>query len=159
VVVDDRDQSEFGGSFLWLQHAHTVVEAFRAAGDEQTLTARHDGYRRLADPVIHRRNWRYTAGAAILTVTDELICSAAHSVAIYWHFAPECTVALKGSSVVASRAGVRVVLKCPDGLTSRLEDDWFSGGFDRKTPATTAVFGGSIAGNTQFRTRIQISVA
>lgn len=159
VVIDDRDQSEYGGSFLWLQHANTAVDAFHAAGDEQTLTARHDGYRRLSDPVTHRRNWRYTAGAATLSITDELMCSATHSVAAYWHFAPECTVALEGNSVVASREGVRVVLECPDGLTPQLEDDWFSDGFDRKKPATTAVFGGSIAGNTQFRTQIRISVA
>ena len=159
VGVDDRDQSEYGGSFLWLHHANAVVEEFRAVGDEQTLTARHDGYRRLADPVIHRRNWRYTTGGASLTVTDELTCSAAHSVAAYWHFAPECAVALEGNSVVASRAGVRVVLECPNGLTPRLKEDGFSDGFDRKIPATTAVFGGSIAGNTQFRTQIRISVA
>ena len=38
VVVDDRDQSEYGGSFLWLEHANAVVETFRASGDEQTLT-------------------------------------------------------------------------------------------------------------------------
>jgi hypothetical protein len=159
LVVDNTDQSEYGGSFLWLQHANAVVEAFRAAGDEQTLTARHDGYRRLPDPVTHRRNWRYTTGAGTLTITDELTCSAAHSVEIYWHFAPECAVTLEDNRVAASREGVRVVLECPGGLAPRLMDDWFSDGFDRKTPATTAVFGGSIAGNTQFRTRIQISAA
>ena len=159
VGVDHRDQSEYGGSFLWLQHANTAVEAFRAAGDEQTLTARHEGYRRLSDPVTHRRNWRYTTGAAILTITDELTCSATHVVAMYWHFAPECTVALEGNSVVATRGGVRVVLECPDGLTPRVKDDWFSDGFDQKKPAITAVFGASIAGNTQFRSRIRISAA
>jgi len=159
VAIDDQDQSEFGGSFLWLHHANTVVDAFHAAGDEQTLTAHHDGYRRLSDPVTHRRTWRYSAGAAVLGIGDELTCSGTHSIAIHWHFAPECAVALEGNSVVASREGVRVVLECPGGLTPRLADDWFSDGFDRKQPATTAVFSGSIAGNTQFRTQIRISVA
>ena len=159
LVIDDEDQSEYGGSFLWLQHAQTVVEAFRAAGDEQTLTAHHTGYRRLADPVTHRRTWRYTAGAATLSVTDELVCSAAHSVAIYWHFAPECAVVIEGHTVVASREGVRVVLECPNGLAPGLRDDVFSDGFDRKLPATTAVWGGEAAGNTQYRTEIQINAA
>jgi hypothetical protein len=156
VVIDDKDQSEYGGSFLWLQHAQTVVEAFRAAGAEQTLTAHHTGYQRLIDPVTHRRTWRYTDA---LSVTDELVCSATHSVAIYWHFAPECTVAIENNSVVARREGVRVVLECPNGLTPSLKDDVFSNGFDRKMPATTAVWGGEIAGTTQFRTELKISAA
>ena len=159
VVIDGQDQSEFGGSFLWLQHANAVVEAFRAAGDEQTLTAHHDGYRRLPDPVRHRRTWRYTAGAATLGLTDELACSGPHSVAVYWHFAPECTVSIEGNSVVANRDGARVVLRCPNGLAPSLASDWFSDGFDTKVPATTAVFGGQIAGNAIFRTELKINAA
>jgi hypothetical protein len=150
VVVDDRDQSEYGGSFLWLEHANAVVETFRASGDEQTLAAHHDGYRRLSDPVRHRRTWRYTAGIASLVVTDELGCSAAHSVAVYWHFAPECTVVMEGNSVTASRDNVRLTLTCYDSLEPALvrgRDSepplgWFSGGFDVKQPVTTAVFAG-----------------
>jgi len=157
LVVDNKDQSEFGGSFLWLEHANAVVDAFRAAGDEQTLTAHHDGYRRLTDPVRHRRTWRYTTGVATLGLTDELACAGTHSVAIYWHFAPECAVAVEGNSVVARREGASVVLRCPSALTPTLMSDWFSDGFDRKVPATTAVFGGQIAGNTIFRTEVKIS--
>ena len=159
VVIDDKDQSEFGGSFLWLEHANAVMDAFAASGDEQTLTAHHDGYRRLADPVRHRRAWRYTAGAATLKVTDELTCRGAHAVAIYWHFAPECAVAIEGQSVIASRDGMRVELQCPEGLAPTLVEDWYSGGFDRKVPATTAVFGGQIAGTSIFRTELKISAA
>ena len=159
VVIDDRDQSEFGGSFLWLEHANAVVDAFHAAGDEQTLTAHHDGYRRLPDPVRHRRTWRYTAGVATLAITDELVCSGTHSVKIYWHFAPECTVAVEGNSMVATREGARLVLRCPNGLTPTLASDWFSAGFDTKVPATTAMFGGQIAGNATFRTEARISAA
>jgi len=164
VVVDGRDQSEFGGSFLWLEHANAVVDTFYAAGDEQTLTAHHDGYRRLSDPVRHRRTWRYTAGVATMGITDELACSSSHSVAIYWHFAPECAVAIEGNSVVANREGARVVLRCPNGLAPTLvtgSDEpplgWHSAGLDTKVPATTAVFGGQIAGNALFRTELRVS--
>jgi Heparinase II/III-like protein/Heparinase II/III N-terminus len=163
VVVDDRDQSEYGGGFLWLEHANAVVETFRASGDEQTLAAHHDGYRRLSDPVGHRRTWRYTAGSASLAVTDELTCSAAHSVAIYWHFAPECIVEMEGNSVTASRDNVRVTLVCYDGLEPALvkgrEDPplgWFSDGFDARKPAHTAVFAGEIHGNAVLRTSVSI---
>jgi Heparinase II/III-like protein/Heparinase II/III N-terminus len=168
VVVDDQDQSDYGGSFLWLEHANAVVETFRASGDEQTLTAHHDGYRRLSDPVRHRRTWRYTAGIASLAVTDELACSGAHSIAIYWHFAPECSVVVDGNSVIASRVGVRVTIGCRDGTQVPLQAEivrareeesplgWFSKGFDIKEPAPTAVFAGKIQGNAILRTSVTI---
>jgi hypothetical protein len=163
VVVDERDQSEFGGSFLWLEHANAVVEAFYASGDEQTLIAHHEGYRRLPDPVRHRRTWRYTAGVATLGITDELTCGAAHSVGIHWHFAPECTVIVEGNRVIARRDDVRVIFACPEGLKPMLvvgRDEpplgWFSNGFDVKSPATTVVFKGEIQGNAVLRTSVAI---
>jgi len=163
VVVDGRNQSEFGGSFLWLEHANAVVEAFYASGDEQILTAHHDGYRRLPDPVGHRRTWRYAAGAARLSITDELACSGAHSVGIHWHFAPECVVMIDGNSVIAQRDHVRITMTCPGGLAPTLVSGreesplgWYSTGFDRKVPAPTAVFSGEIRGNAVCRTDVRI---
>jgi len=164
VVVDDRDQSEYGGSFLWLQHANATLETFYASGDDQTLSAHHDGYRRLADPVRHRRVWRYASGIAHLSITDELSCAAEHSVAIYWHFAPECDVELKGRIVVARRDGVRVELRCPEGLQPQLVRGrdrpplgWYSSRFDAKSAATTAVFAGVIRADTTFTTALEIA--
>jgi Heparinase II/III-like protein/Heparinase II/III N-terminus len=163
VVVDDRDQSEFGGSFLWLEHANATVETFYASGDDQILSAHHDGYGRLSDPVRHRRTWRYTSGVAQLSVTDELACAGPHSIGIHWHFAPECAVVLEGRTVVARRGNVQVSLRCPQGLepalvTGREEPPlgWYSNGFDVKSPAPAAVFSGAIRSNTAFHTSVDI---
>ncbi len=163
VVVDDRNQSQYGGSFLWLQHANAAVETFYASGDDQTLCAHHGGYRRLSDPVRHRRTWRYTSGIAHLSITDELLCAGEHSVAIHWHFAPECTVELVQQTVVARRGHVEVSLLCPRGLEPSLVRGrespplgWYSSRFDVKWPATTAVFTGAIKGNAAFSTSIDI---
>jgi hypothetical protein len=175
VVVDGKDQSEFGGSFLWLEHAKTVVDAFDVSGEcsggvqpmppapAQTLTAHHEGYLRLADPVRHRRTWRYEAEISRLTITDELLCADAHGVEIFWHFAPQCDVVQSGNRVVVQRADARITLICPTGLTARLVTGsespplgWVSNGFDAKVPATTAVFTGEIRGNASFRTELLI---
>jgi hypothetical protein len=163
VVVDDRNQSQFAGSFLWLHHANSVVEAFYASGDDQTLIAHHEGYRRLSDPVRHRRTWRYTAEIAILNIVDELVCAGDHTVGIHWHFAPECAVTIEGDHVAARRGDVRVGLTCPNGLSPTLVSGcdrpplgWFSESVDVKSPTTTAVFRGEIRGNTMFRTSVQI---
>jgi hypothetical protein len=163
VVVDDRNQSQFGGSFLWLRHANAALDTFYASGDDQTLSAHHDGYQRLADPVRHRRTWRYTAGIAHLSITDELVCEGKHSAAIHWHFHPECSVEVEGRTVIARRGGAQVSLRCPEGLQPSLVRGreapplgWYSSRFDEKSPAATAVFTGGIQGNTAFRTAILI---
>jgi Heparinase II/III-like protein/Heparinase II/III N-terminus len=163
VVVDDRDQSEFGGSFLWLQHANAAVETFYASGDTQTLSARHDGYQRLSDPVRHRRTWRYTSGVAHLSITDELLCAGAHSIGIHWHFAPECTVELEQRTVIARRDNVQIQLMCPEGLEPTLVSareepplGWYSSRFDVKSPTTTVVFAGSVSGNATFCTSMHL---
>jgi alkylhydroperoxidase family enzyme len=165
LAVDRESQSVFGGSFLWLEHANASVDAFDVSSDTQTLTARHDGYKRLADPVRHRRTWRYHAGRSKLTITDELLCAGAHAVELYWHFAPECHVTQRRHVVTCERDGVRVTLLCPSGLAPRLVFGreqpplgWFSPGFDAKVATTTAVFAGLIRGNAIFRSDIQIEL-
>jgi hypothetical protein len=118
VVVDDEDQSVFGGNFLWLQHANAQVESFTCTADTALLRAVHDGYCRLSDPVRHRRTWQYERSR--LSVLDELLCQGSHSLAIHWHFAPECNVVQHGGAIHATRDHVTLELLCPDGLTPEL---------------------------------------
>ncbi len=167
VVVDGEDQSVFAGPFLWLQHAPATVEEFICSPGPQVLVAHHHGYRRLADPVTHRRAWRYDAASATLEIADELLCAGEHTAEIFWHFAPECQVACANGRVTAERDGLRVELEPPDSLSVTLVRGrtaeggarplgWVSSGFDLKTPATTAVFAGRIRGDTRVRSRLSI---
>ncbi|MDB6091691.1 MAG: Heparinase family protein [Gammaproteobacteria bacterium] len=163
VVVDGQDQSVFGGSFLWLEHAKTVVDAFDISADAQVLTAHHEGYRRLPDPVRHRRTWRYDVRNSHLTITDELLCLGVHEVSIYFHFSPECEVTQQNNRISAKRDTIHITLSSPDDLPVRLvtgSDEpplgWLSNGFDSKLPSTTAVFTAKIRGNASFRSEIVI---
>jgi len=168
IMVDGEDQSVFGGPFLWLQHAAASVDEFVCSPHDQVLVAHHDGYRRLANPVHHRRTWHYETANAILTVCDELLCSGLHSVEILWHFAPECQVDREGGCVAAERDGVRVELehsadlsvtlvrgRAPEGGIER-PLGWVSHGFDHKTPTTAVVLAGRIRGNTRLESRLRI---
>jgi hypothetical protein len=168
VMVDGEDQSVFAGPFLWLQHADATADDFVCLPGLQVLVARHDGYRRLADPVIHRRTWRYDASSATLAVCDELLCSQSHTAEIFWHFAPECQVTMGDGTVVAEREGIRVELDPPETLSVSLVSGrtpehegerplgWVSSGFDVKAPATTVVFAGRIRGNTRLESVVRI---
>ena len=168
VMVDGEDQSVFAGPFLWLQHAAASVDQFECSPGLQVLVAHHDGYRRLVDPVLHRRTWRYETPAAALAVCDELLCSGTHTAEILWHFAPECQVGCTDRRVTAERDGVCLELEPPDSLSVTLVSGrdpageaerplgWVSSGFDLKAPATTVVFAGRIRGDTRLESRLRI---
>ena len=168
VMVDGEDQSLFAGPFLWLRHAQATVDEFLCAPDLQVLTAHHEGYRRLPDPLLHRRTWRYDTSQPTLTVSDELLCRAEHTVEIFWHFAPQCRVVCENGLILAERDDRRVEIEPPGSLTATLARGrdpteegerplgWFSSGFDLKVPATTAVFAGRIRGDTRLESRLRI---
>ncbi|HEY7889446.1 MAG TPA: alginate lyase family protein [Steroidobacteraceae bacterium] len=168
VMVDGEDQSVFAGAFLWLRHAAATVDEFECSRGLQVLVAHHNGYQRLADPVVHRRTWRYDTPAAVLAVRDELLCSAAHAAEIFWHFAPQCQVTCENGRVTAERDGIRLELEPPESLSVTLVSGrdpkgkgerplgWVSSGFDLKAPATTVVFAGHIRGDTRLESRLRI---
>ena len=167
VMVDGEDQSVDAGAFLWLQHAYATVDEFVCSPGQQTLVAHHDGYRRLADPLLHRRTWRYDPSGATLAICDELLCAGAHTAEIFWHFAPECQVVSAAGRVRAERDGFELELEAPAALTVSLVSGrtaergerplgWFSSGFDLKAPATTAVFAGRIRGDSRLESRVRI---
>ncbi len=168
IVVDGEDQSVFAGPFLWLQHADATVDEFACLPGLQVLVAHHDGYRRLADPVTHRRTWRYDTERATLAICDELLCSAQHTAEIFWHFAPECQVCREGGRVLAERDGIRLELDPPptasvELVRGRTPDragarplGWVSSGFDLKAPATTVVFADRIRGNTRLESLLRV---
>jgi hypothetical protein len=81
LVVDGKDQSDYGASFLWLRDVNSTL--IDETGDgAQSVHASHDGYARLADPVIHHR--RVSLDEA-LVVEDWLDCRSPHDVELLWH--------------------------------------------------------------------------
>ena len=167
VMIDRQDQSLDAGAFLWLQHAEATVDEFVCTADQQLLVAHHDGYRRLTDPVLHRRTWRYDIARGTLAICDELLCAGSHTAEIFWHFAPECRVVSEGGRVRAERDGLELELEPPQGLAVSLVSGrmpergerplgWVSSGFDSKSAATTAVFAGDIRGNSRLESGVRI---
>jgi hypothetical protein len=165
LAIDRLDQSVPGGAFLWSRHASTRCLTFASDTDPQRIVAEHDGYRRLHDPLTHRREILYQAAARVVTVTDHVQCAAAHGVEILWHFAPECVVALQGNAARANRDGVGIVLRWPASLHAQLLrgsvdpiQGWVSHRFDQKVPGDTLVMFGRISGAWQGVSTIEISL-
>jgi hypothetical protein len=155
VTVDELDQSEPGGVFMWTSHARArLVER-----TEDGITAEHTGYRRLKPPVTHRRTATLKEGR--LDVIDDLISRGEHHYEFRLHFAPWCRVDLKegGIDVAWQRGGLRITRDSQ--LTYRLaqgepEAGWYSRGFNLKEPAPTLIGTCRHTGALQIKHTIQI---
>lgn len=163
VRIDGVDQSVIGGNFMWLQKAEARCLAFDRTAEVDSWRAEHDGYRRLSDPVTHRRELRHDKAARCIEVIDDLLCRGAHQAEWFWHFAEDCEVRVDGERALEVRCGDRTLtLQCNAGVLSLHRGEqtpplgWISRRFDAKNPITTARFVLPINGNTRVQTRLSV---
>lgn len=154
VTVDELDQSEPGGVFLWTRHARVRVLEWGGG----RLKAEHDGYRRLDDPVTHRRRLTWSHDA--LTVADELEARGAHAYEFRLHFAPNCRVTEAGDEWLIEWDGGALRMRRDPLMTYRVargepEAGWYSPGFNVKEEAPTLIGALRGAGPVQFEHVIQ----
>ncbi|MGV9414092.1 alginate lyase family protein [Nocardia sp. NPDC003693] len=104
VTVDDLDQSVMGGPFLWRTRAAVRVRAVDLV--RGVVDAEHDGYTRLAEPVVHRR-WLVAAPDSVeVAVVDLISGRGPHTARLTWPLHPALRVRSHGAGHLASRAGV-----------------------------------------------------
>jgi len=94
VTVDDEDQCRFWGPFRASFLPRVQLVDIRRTEGVVLVRARHDGYRRLADPVVHERLFAWLPGDG-LVVVDSLECERPHAATTRLHFAPARTGPLR----------------------------------------------------------------
>lgn len=164
VRVDGLDQSEPGGNFMWLRKANAICERWERGESEDCFVGFHDGYRRLGDPVVHKRKIVFDKRGRTILVEDTLDCAGTHDIEIFWHFAETCQVSVNGEEVVALCPGTRLEMSmrdvvCVAELRIGCEAGpcgWISRRLDRKVPAPSVVWRARIRGATTFTTLIRI---
>ena len=82
--VDALDQADDGGPFSWINLPAVKAEGWIAGQKFNYFVGSHDGYTRLATPVIHRR-WVFHRKADFWLVRDAAEGHGTHSVEISWH--------------------------------------------------------------------------
>ncbi len=129
VRVDGVDQAVAGEPFSWTHIPTTQAENWVVGKSFTYFVGSHNGYARLADPVLHRRHvlkiagdlWlvRDVAEACVVaglcpaepaqsSVTTRKSTEAQHELEIRWHFAPDLEVRAAGAGrVEVSKAGAR----------------------------------------------------
>jgi hypothetical protein len=166
VVVDQVDQSQIGGPFLWTEHARTTVHRVDLA--RGIVDAEHDGYCRLARPVRHRRWLIAPPDRDEVLVVDLLDGHGQHELRACWPLAPDVDarpaggghdLARAGRDLVGLRYGASLPLHCEQvrgdessglgwwsqRLESRLPAWWLSAVCTGELPVVMATVIGAIA--------------
>ena len=94
--VDGVDQAVADEPFSWTHIPTTQAENWIVGKSFTYFVGSHDGYARLADPVVHRRHVLKIAGGLWL-VRDMALGRTEHELEIRWHFAPDLEVRSRGA--------------------------------------------------------------
>lgn len=165
VTVGGENQSEIGGNFLWLRKANATCERWVAGIESDRFVGSHDGYRRLDDPVIHRREIILEKAERRIVIKDTLECAGQHRAECRWHFSEACDVRKQGRHLLIRNGEIEVSLRLEDPalqfeLHSGEENPpcgWVSRSFDVKIPTVTAVVPFGVQGRATLVTEIVCS--
>lgn len=132
VAVEGENSSEVWAGFRVARRARPFGVDLVKGDGEVTLTACHDGYRRLPGKVTHSRKWH--AQAQQLLIEDQLT-GRFNSAIAYWHFHPDIKVSkVNDSHFIAEMPQGQSVDLLIDGGTAILQDGVWHPGFGKSVP-------------------------
>lgn len=166
LVIDGQNQSQIAGPFLWNQKAKSFAEEWVTNEHYDKVTGWHDGYRRLPDPVTHRRAIRLDKEREVVTIEDYLGMKGSHKFELFFHLDPMCHAEkVNGHTWQIENTGKTIGLVIDPKLSCRTytgsEDPisgWYSSRYDQKCPTLTFVCYGFFAGNQHFSTQIRLAL-
>ena len=163
VRVDEQDQSESGGNFMWLRKAQAGCSQWASTPTEDLFEGWQNGYKRLKDPVLHKRKIALRKPARLVTVEDTLHMAGEHDIELLFHCSERCAVQPTQGGYLLSQGkkSLSLRLPCIEGATSQVLIGrvapifgWVSRRFDNKLPAPTIVWRGRLKGDITLRTEI-----
>lgn len=91
ITVDGKNQSVIGGNFMWLQKANVRILDSYIGQKSNYISAEHDGYKRLRDPVSHKREILHIKNECCIA-RDSLYSTGVHRYDINWHLDQACKI-------------------------------------------------------------------
>ncbi|MBI4581894.1 MAG: alginate lyase family protein [Planctomycetes bacterium] len=160
VVIDDQDQSEMLGGFLWGKRARSRCVRWEPALQGGTVVGEHDGYLRLTGGVTHRRTISLIGHRGEIRVVDELTGPGLHRATVFLHLGESCSLEdMSGQRYVFAHGACRTTIELDDRLRTEMlrgaEDPiagWVSRGYHRKAPAY------ALAGHCEWRNRLKLAM-
>lgn len=133
ATVDGVDQSCFVGAFRVADLARSTLIDVGLQGVEQYATGQHDGYTRLADPVVHRRHIRFQPPNRF-HIEDSFTGHTKHQLTLHFQLAP-CQPSTSGQvaeAVYTNNVRLRLTARNDVPGTWSLEPGWISETWYRK---------------------------
>lgn len=161
--IDGQDQSQPGGNFLWLKKARAGCSLWRNTPGQDVFEGWHDGYTRLADPVVHRRRIVLDKATRRVVIEDSLRMSRAHDIELFFHCAERCRVepVPGGYALHQGRKTLLLALPQTPGAAACIRygsaapiGGWVSPRFDDKQRSPTIAWSARLAGEVTLRTGI-----
>lgn len=164
VQIDDQDQAEQLGDFMFGDFYQINNINWREDNESVCWAAEHDGYARLPDPVLHRREVCYFKRKRSFEIVDLLNCNGWHKIKILFHLHPNVEVRSEGENRYCLSVGsISVILHTDKQLKGQVligsEDPlmgWYSPKFNRLEKTISLVFSKKIRGNSIFRSEVNI---
>jgi hypothetical protein len=146
--VDGLDQAVPGNPFSWTSVPEVSVDKWVPGSMFTFFSGSHTGYRRLADPVLHRRIIFCLHGEYWL-VRDIAEGAGVHDLEIFWHLAPDVRVVVSPSALTVnptSGGGEKLVLLAanPQKWELAVTEGWVSPAYGERLPAPVASFGARV---------------
>jgi hypothetical protein len=165
ACIDGQNQSVIAGRFLWSSRAPVRLLEHHEDEHRTRISAEHDGYCRLTDPVVHRRTVALDKLQQDLVVEDCFVCAAEHQVELFWHFSEKAHVSQISPSTIAvdfcnqrfhlESSGLPLAISVVRGSAAPILG-WRSPAFSRKLASPTVRAAGRIHGTSRIVTRISL---
>lgn len=153
VLVDGESQSVPGPTpFTWRHVARSRLHAWASQPGFDYFEGSHDGYTRLADPVVHLRGVLFVKGG-YWVVRDRILAAARHEAAVRYLAAAGvvareesdgCVLLRAGGDGDAPAASLRIAA-FGDGR-ARLDEGWVSSAFGARSSAVRYSYEATCAG-------------
>lgn len=161
VVIDDADQSEMLGPFMWGRRAEARCTRWEPTARGGTVSGEHDGYQPIG--VRHRRTITLDAERRIATLHDELTGQGRHDAVLCLHVSDGCPAVLDGAALRIDCSPGRVLVYLDPALRVQVLSaseapiaGWVSRGYHRKEPGSTIWARTEWEGTRVLETRIEI---
>jgi Heparinase II/III-like protein/Heparinase II/III N-terminus len=125
LVVDGLDQSEPKGPFSWVRLPKVLAEGWINGETFDLFVGSHDGYTRLADPVVPRR-FVFSLKSGFWLVRDQVLGRGKHKLDLFWHLNPEFRPIGQSNATFRSEAETFSIRACDNHSWSQeiLSVDW-----------------------------------
>ena len=137
LCLDGVSQAEPLSPFSWRTLAESKVEQWVQGHSFDLLIASHDGYKRLPQPVTHRR-WVVSVKNGLYLVRDVVEGSGTHRIDIAWHLGAEVEFVAENVFQVKMKDRNRGIALLPaqlPGWTQSLETGTWSPVYGQNAPA------------------------